>query len=583
MQLNMSLRPLIASLITALGTRSTCTSFAHRFSSAAPDRFNQWRLRSRRVLLYGMPVFVILVIAVPPGGWTDLAGKFFLTDGLHHLNFFMMGPALSFSHGKAFGTEIYSQYGIGWPLLSSTLSRISRLTYGNLVGLETIYGCIYYLALYFLLRNCFKQEVWAAIGAILAFYWQIFSGMDPGHVIWLFPSSTLMRHALDVWFFLVLVMHRRSGRMLWVALAGLISALGIFFETETGFYLVVTFLVYWVLQAGLAPGAGRPSGMRASLFPLVLFYGTAAATLLPLLLYASRGALFTQAFWRGWAEPIVRYGAWGVSALPMAELPDDSIIFFAVMFAVYLAVLGYTIIRSLRRIAASDEVLLATVAAYGLALLLLFVNRSHPYNLYHPAVPFAIVLTALMVQGRRALASVLRYSSFPYVLAGGLILLLLTKAEFLRYPSLLRSFFDPPARGGLSLLSNPTDISGLPPEAAGFVQEVNNLVSATRIIAASKDVAILDFDDTLLYYAANLRPWSRYSSLFHLALTKKAIGDIRNDLIERPAKCVIIRGENSRRPANWEFVWSPLYELVKSRYVLHETVGHYEIWLRPSG
>ena len=43
--------------------------------------------------------------------------------------------------------------------------------------------------------------------------------------------------------------------------------------------------------------------------------------------------------------------------------------------------------------------LLATVAAYGLALLLLFVNRSHPFNLCHPMVPFAVVLTALVFNG----------------------------------------------------------------------------------------------------------------------------------------------------------------------------------------
>ena len=90
------------------------------------------------------------------------------------------------------------------------LSHFSALTYGKLVGLEIVYGCVYYLALFFLLRSCFKQELWAAFGVVLAIYWQIFSGMNSNDVVWLFPSSTMMRHPMDVWFFLALVMHQRS-------------------------------------------------------------------------------------------------------------------------------------------------------------------------------------------------------------------------------------------------------------------------------------------------------------------------------------------------------------------------------------
>ena len=49
------------------------------------------------------PVFIILVVGVPPATWRYLAGQFFVTEWCHHLNFFVMGPALSFAHGKAFG------------------------------------------------------------------------------------------------------------------------------------------------------------------------------------------------------------------------------------------------------------------------------------------------------------------------------------------------------------------------------------------------------------------------------------------------------------------------------------------------
>jgi hypothetical protein len=259
-------------------------------------------------------------------------------------------------------------------------------------------------------------------------------------------------------------------------------------------------------------------------------------------------------------------------------------LFFVTVMTAYLAVIGYALIKCLRRRVGKDEVLLATASAYGLALLLLFVNRSHPYNLYHPAVPFAVVLVALMFTCRKALASVLRHSCFPYLLTGGLTVFLLTKAQFLNYPSVLRSFFDieRSPNGGLSLMSNPTDISGLPPEAADFVREFNDVTSAIRAIARDGgNVAILDFSDTLLYHAANVRPWSRYASLLPMVQTKESLDYIRKTLLERPPKWVVIPGENSSLVPASEAVWRPLYEDVKARYVLRQTVGVFEIWVHP--
>src|ERR1035441_1911122 len=180
-----------------------------------------------------MPVFIILAVGVPPGTWPRLAGQIFLIDACHHLNFFIMGPALSFLHGKAFGTEIYAQYGIGWPLVAAALSRLSALTYANLVGLEIVYCCVYYLALFFLLRSCFKRELWAALAVILVIYWQVFSGLNSNEVVWLFPSSTPMRHPMDVWFFLALVMHQRSGTMFWAIAAGFAGALGVLLDRKS--------------------------------------------------------------------------------------------------------------------------------------------------------------------------------------------------------------------------------------------------------------------------------------------------------------------------------------------------------------
>jgi hypothetical protein len=388
---------------------------------------------------------------------------------------------------------------------------------------------------------------------------------------------------MDVWFFLALVMHQRSGKIFWAVLAGLAGGLGVFFESETGVYLLVTFLVYSVLQAGLAAGERRAAGAKGWLLSAFAFYSTAAVTLLPLLLYASRGALFTPAFWHGWVEALVAYAGQGVGALPMAELPDAPLLFFVLVVMFYLAVIGYAVIKAWQQSAGKGTVLVATLAAYGMALLLLFVNRSHPYNLCHAMVPFALVLTALLLQGYKRLERRLPHSSLPYALFGGLVLLLLTKAEFQRYPSLLGSIFTSAPSGGVSLRSNPADISGLTQDYEDSAREFQGISSAIRTLAPDgMSVAILDVNDTILYAAANACPWCRYAPLFPMALTQQALEGIRNDLIARAPRYVVTRGQNATRPRNWEFVWAPLYQEVTNRYLLHQNVGSYEVWQRPN-
>jgi hypothetical protein len=549
-------------------------------SARSAGRLARAYVRLGRVLRYALPAFIVLVVGIPPERWRYLAGWIFEKDAFQHLNFFFMGPALAFSHGKAFGTQIYSQYGIGWPLLASTLARFSALTYGNLVGMEIVYGCIYYVALFFLLRTCFKHEVWAAFGVILAIYWQIFSGGRPQELMWQYPSSTMMRHPLDVWFFLALVMHQRSGKTLWAAAAGVAAGLGVVFETETGLYLLVTFVIYAALRAGLRSDEGRPAGWKGLLVPLVIFCGAVAATLFLVLLYASRGTLFTGAFVKGWVEALIAYGSSGVGALPIAELPDSPLIAFMIMIAVYLGVIAYVGRRTLCRDASRGEVLLAALAAYGLAVLLLFVGRSHPFNLCHTTPPFAVLITALLFRCYAALPGPLQNSALLLALTGGLSLLLLTKAQFQSYPSLLSSAFQEAPTAGLSLRSNPPDISGLPPTYEQFASEVQDICSAIHTLAPDGEgVAILDLDDAMLYSVANACPWSRYTSLFRMAWTSQSLDGIRNDLVARSPRFVVIRGPKMPRPSTWDFVWAPLYEAVTQHYVLHRTVGPYEIWL----
>src|ERR1019366_5786588 len=232
-----------------------------------------------------------------------------------------------------------------------------------------------------------------------------------------------------------------------------------------------------------------------------------------LLLYAGRGTVFRGTFWRGWLESLFMFAGQGVSALPIAELPDAPLVLFMFMVLLYLAVIAYAVIRGWHLSVGKGTVLLATVAAYGMALLLVFVNRSHPFNLCHETAPFAVVLTALVLAGYQALQRRVPRSSLPYALIVGLVLLLVTKAGFQSYPSYLGSLFTDTPTGGLSLRSNPADISGLPQDYEPFVRDFQDICSAIHTLAPDgKGIAIIDLNDTLLYYGSDARPWSRYAS-----------------------------------------------------------------------
>ena len=196
-----------------------------------------------------------------------------------------------------------------------------------------------------------------------------------------------------------------------------------------------------MLRAGLALDQGRPSSWKELFLPPAVCGVAAVATLFPLLLYASRGMLFSRAFGRGWVEAMVMFGSSGVGALPIAELPDVPLVFFLVVVTVYLGVIANAVLKGMHGNASKGEILLAAVAAYGLAVLLLFVGRSHPFNLCHAAPPFAVVLTALLLRGYEALPGLLRQSALPCAMIGGLAVLLLTKPQFQSYPSLLGSAF----------------------------------------------------------------------------------------------------------------------------------------------
>ena len=104
-----------------------------------------WSFRCDGLWFLCTILLVILVLSVPNAA--GLAGRIYELERFHHWDFFVMGPALQFRHGRALGSEGYAQYGIGFPLLVEGLSRFIPLRYDNLLRIGINLGCIYFTAL----------------------------------------------------------------------------------------------------------------------------------------------------------------------------------------------------------------------------------------------------------------------------------------------------------------------------------------------------------------------------------------------------------------------------------------------------
>jgi hypothetical protein len=350
------------------------------------------RKHVRRVVGAAAVALVVLLVYVPD--CPHMASRAFLTDAFHHWNFFAMAPALAFRHGKALCTEAYSQYGVGWPMLFAALSHLTPLAYKTLICVGMLWACAYYSVLFFFLQSLTRSAIWPLVGVLLTLLVQLFSGTDVP--MWVFPSSTVLRSPVDVPLFFACLGFARRGNARLGTLVGVLAGAALLFNTETGLYLIGSLAFYLALLCRLPSSAAAGHCLKP--FAAWAALG-AAAVLLPGLAWASRGSLFQPAFWAAWLEPLLTY-ARGFGALPIQEAIHDRcvyLLFFGILLC-YAMGMHRSLDLARQRAVSPRHAIVGTVSLYGLGILLLFINRSEPSNLFHPTVPFVIVLTSIVAE-----------------------------------------------------------------------------------------------------------------------------------------------------------------------------------------
>lgn len=528
------------------------------------------------------PVLIVVFVYVP--AWRHVAGNAFAYEDLLHLDYFVMGQAVAFHEGAALGSEIFSYYGVGWPLLLSGLSRIHPLGYGNFVHLEVVYGCIYFVGVYAFLRILVGNALVAVSGTALAVFLQLFAD---GFLLWRFPSATVMRWAFDVWFFLALLAYARTRRRAWVLVAAGIVGAAVLFQTDTGLFLGASFAFSWLCLWRLGPDRGDRLRLLAASTVVaggVLFGG---------LFVASRGTVLSSRFWTGWLENLGA-AASGATLLPLSETSGTgTIVLFVMMTTTYLVVAGWAVARLVRRQLDVPVLVLGPVAIYGFLTLIYFVGRSSQYNLFRPAVPFAIIVAACAGLGVRAArrwapgegSGWARVLSFAPRLAAPTMLVLsvvmVAADPYDRaYPSLARTVVSGRPDDGLCLFDRPRDVCGLPPEARPYVDDLHAAAETIRRLRAPEQtVAVLDASGPLLYLMADAPTWGRYSPVIPGLFTTDMVDAVLADLAEDPPDLVIMRSRE-QSPRYYDDIWTALREPVERGYLLHSTTGRFETWKR---
>ena len=217
------------------------------------------------------------------------------------------------------------------------------VSYAGMLRSVTTYGCLYFGGLYFLLKTWMRDSLWAAVAVVFALTMQLFHGLGVGEVMWRYPSSTVVRSAVDVWLLFALLLHLRTINARWLVVAGALAGLALLLELDTGVYLAAAFTGYWVWCLG-----AKDHGLRPRARVLAESAGAAAFVFLVGIAIASRGSLFGGAFWKGLIEPLLSLPG-GFTMIPIAANPDWVWLLFATILGTYLVAFGLMLAKCVRR------------------------------------------------------------------------------------------------------------------------------------------------------------------------------------------------------------------------------------------
>jgi hypothetical protein len=346
---------------------------------------------------------------------------------------------------------------------------------------------------------------------------------------------------VDIWVFIMLLFHGRSGRALWLAGAGAMTGLALLLETDSGIVLVAAVTLYalaWLYAARMHPdrnqadahAVGQPfaNALRAAA-------GAGCAALivwLAGLAVASHGQLLSEPgrVLAAAISGVTNTSELGAGSRPLIEFvrPQDAQYLFIVM-TTSLAVFGLMTYRLTTGRVDTLTCLAGTLALYTLGRLLVFAGRSMPAYLPLAGLPLAITVLLVAAHGYRETRAwieeqpgapdtvKLGVAGLPWIVLLTAGILLFDNPSFAKYPHVYQSSRAPRAEANVALPVRHGKIHGLPAFRRPLVAQFEAAVDVvTEFTEAGQDVAILDDMKTLVYLEVpTALPWDGGASPFY--------------------------------------------------------------------
>jgi len=214
--------------------------------------------RNTRTLQAAGDCFLIcLIVAIfylpDPQG---VLAKMFVGEQFHHITSFIMAPAWAYVSGCVLDVDVISRYGIGLPVVLTTLTKfLGGFNYLNML-LVMMWVCIVYFVLsYIFLRVWLKSFTLAVAAILMGIKVQMFYTLTVPQPL-TYASGTPVRFMFDVLFFFSIWGHLCKQKTVYLWAASLSCAGAIFYMMETGLYLTTAFYGY-LFMYGLVPSLRR--------------------------------------------------------------------------------------------------------------------------------------------------------------------------------------------------------------------------------------------------------------------------------------------------------------------------------------
>lgn len=528
-----------------------------------------------RIIDLSTIILIVLMIYIP--SVPQFMGRLYLAEQFFHWDHFLMTAAVQYTHGGAFGVDFYSQYGVGFPMLYALLAPLLPLTYTNVLHTAILYGCLYYVGLYILLRHLTPNPLIALAALLFALFLTIFAPVIASlYTLWQWPSTTILRAPFDVWLLLALLTHTRSAKHRWLYAVGILTALSLLFELDTGLPLAAIFGLYLIVHGRAA--SPRHAGGSALVASAVFLAG---------LVIAGRGTPLTDpaAFWPGLLQGVLASGQGGIGSLVfLSRISIIHIVYFSFMSLVFLFVVARSLPRLRNNQLDPTNVFFALVALYGLSRLAVFLSRSLPNNLTHPAIPLVVILAAtaayLYKNARLEAANPIAklvHALLPYAAIVTAALLIWFSPTFHRYPSLAKTLAKGAPTEGRYLIPEQREIGGLPEESAPFITQFSEtLVRLRELDETGASIAVLDDESTIYYLHANVAPWGRDSTIFYNTPTLSQRDELLQHLLDDRPDYIFIRPDSP--DPYYGDTWQVLHDALPGPYEPAGRAGIFELW-----